>query len=404
MKPNVTRAGLAMKRVALDYVHRNAYRAAAHRVLVIPASTYGSLGDLAMIEGLHVLLNQDREADVTLARYGRSDRWKTSFAFRDGMILPKGLGWLRWANGLSRIEQLYLNGADVLDGKYSVERSLKRLSVVAHAARCNVPCTITGFSLNEHVPDAIVRAFDEMPSSVRFCLRDPDSLARFNQRTKHVGVQVADLAFMVPPKSLVGDPYVRRIHDLAGSGRPVVALTPNLHCVSAEGSSLERRALCLDYFKQVAAALRRDHDCVFLLLPHDSRGPNADHILCSELSSRLAVDHVPHVTVPPPREPAYVKGLVSHCQLVITGRMHCGIAALGVGTPALLVDYQGKVKGLEQYFDMQLSVKLTTDVGTSVRETVALASEVLAEGEERRARVRRGAERAVELARKNVVG
>lgn len=106
--------------------------------------------------------------------------------------------------------------------------------------------------------------------------------------------------------------------------------------------------------------------------------------------------------IPPPPDPGYVKGVVGHCDLVISGRMHCGIAALGAGTPVVLVDYQDKVKGLEQFFDMKLSVKLTGEVAGAVEETLRMVDETRAEPRLRRQAVLKGAERAVALARANL--
>lgn len=395
---------LAIKGLTLEILHRRARRKTVPaRTLIIPASTFGSLGDLAMVEGLHVLLRERGLTPVALASYGPSDNWLTSFEFRDDMVVPDGLfGWKVWTERLSNFDRVFLNGADVLDGKYSVDFSIKRLSMIKYAARSNIPCTITGFSFNARVPDAVVQAFNEIPSSVRFCLRDPGSLQRFNERTNHQGVQVADLAFLLQPKDVSNDPGAQKIQKAAENGRLCVGLTPNLHCVSADVPPEQKRKICLEFFTRAAEELSKKHGCLIVLLPHDTRGPHADNLLCDELSARLTPIGIEHINMPSPADPAYVKGLLHHCHLAITGRMHCGIAALGTGTPVILIDYQDKVKGLENFFNMDLSVKLDADIDAALARTASVASELLADPATQREKVLQGTALAVALSQQNL--
>jgi hypothetical protein len=62
--------------------------------------------------------------------------------------------------------------------------------------------------------------------------------------------------------------------------------------------------------------------------------------------------------VPPDATPAEIKGILADCDGLLTGRMHCGIAALGAGTPAAFLDYQGKVEGLLQLFGLETAIEL----------------------------------------------
>lgn len=50
--------------------------------------------------------------------------------------------------------------------------------------------------------------------------------------------------------------------------------------------------------------------------------------------------------------PDVIRGLCSRATAVITGRMHLGVMALRMGTPAVIVSTQGKVEGLLEMFDM----------------------------------------------------
>jgi polysaccharide pyruvyl transferase WcaK-like protein len=48
-----------------------------------------------------------------------------------------------------------------------------------------------------------------------------------------------------------------------------------------------------------------------------------------------------------------IKALSGQVDLVLTGRMHLAIAALGMGTPAFCTVYQGKFEGLMQMFELE---------------------------------------------------
>jgi polysaccharide pyruvyl transferase WcaK-like protein len=101
-----------------------------------------------------------------------------------------------------------------------------------------------------------------------------------------------------------------------------------------------------------------NHRLSILWCAHDLRtGASADDgdvaivMNLSGLLSRKRIDgeHHRHAV---PASPAEAKRLAGLVDLVVTGRMHLAIAAMGMGTPAIGISYQGKFEGLWQLFGL----------------------------------------------------
>jgi polysaccharide pyruvyl transferase WcaK-like protein len=94
-----------------------------------------------------------------------------------------------------------------------------------------------------------------------------------------------------------------------------------------------------------------------------------------------------------------VKRLAGKVDFVITGRMHVAIAALGMGTPAICLTFQGKFAGLLEYFSLE---KYLIDPGSfeagMLRRTCI---DMLANLEELSARVKASLPKVIDLARSN---
>ena len=113
-----------------------------------------------------------------------------------------------------------------------------------------------------------------------------------------------------------------------------------------------------------------------VLLPHVSR-PNSDDIASCERvydavsegrtdSSRLLL--VLHLL-----PPATIRGLTALADLVVTGRMHLAIMALGNGVPAITLATQGKVEGLMQLIGIpQLCVEPREGMAARVIEVIEM--------------------------------
>jgi polysaccharide pyruvyl transferase WcaK-like protein len=104
-------------------------------------------------------------------------------------------------------------------------------------------------------------------------------------------------------------------------------------------------------------ALERSHRVSVLILPHDLRpgpiGGDDDVAIACRLSVLLerGARPIPHHLFVTGNAPE-MKELVGLVDLVITGRMHLAIAALGMAVPVVALGYQGKFDGMMQRFDL----------------------------------------------------
>jgi polysaccharide pyruvyl transferase WcaK-like protein len=87
-----------------------------------------------------------------------------------------------------------------------------------------------------------------------------------------------------------------------------------------------------------------------LFLTHDNRTAHSDAAFVDEIIKHLKTE-IKYEFVPETVEPTDIKRLCSFSELIVTGRMHLGIAGLGTGTATMITDYQGKVSGLYELFE-----------------------------------------------------
>jgi len=75
--------------------------------------------------------------------------------------------------------------------------------------------------------------------------------------------------------------------------------------------------------------------------------------LLEAIAARLPEDLAAHTRIlTETASAAELKALAGAVDLVVSGRMHLAIGALGMGVPAGGVVYQGKFEGLYQHFDL----------------------------------------------------
>ena len=100
--------------------------------------------------------------------------------------------------------------------------------------------------------------------------------------------------------------------------------------------------------------LEADPRRAVLLMPHDRRpGMTGDMQVLTDLHQALAGRFAERMHMLPDTLDAWeLKALAGLVDLVLTGRMHLAIAALGIGTPALCIVYQGKFEGLMTHFGL----------------------------------------------------
>lgn len=165
---------------------------------------------------------------------------------------------------------------------------------------------------------------------------------------RHLGIHktvraVGDPAFLTP---VLDYRIVRRKPDL-----PLVGV--NLSPLSVrflpqrlpDDSTLQLQADTL-------VRLATEHEVELLLLPHviSSEPTDDDRQYLSRLFEILQ-QHIPDQVGIINDDPGAqkMKGILKQCSAVITARMHCGVHAASVGTPALFLAYSAKAHGMSKY-------------------------------------------------------
>lgn len=345
-------------------------------IVIVPPAKSGNIGDEAMIcgirEGILQTIDGADRPRFAIANHGLRDghqrlfgegREYSSFRFsfpgsRD--ILPKR--WIKsfWnAQARRAVRQagsLFVIGADMLDGAYRPGASLALLDIADVAARAGIPSTITGFSYNQTPNRSCVEKLRSIAERVRLCVRDPKSYERVIERVGDNAIYVADVAFMLPadPNSSDAKAMIEWISERRAQGDFLLGLNlnPLLSTHFGMASFRELVALALEAVKRFSERIGPEQRVSIVGIPHDRRQKPSDHQLLMELERQLPLStkNLEMKTLPETASAGAVKAVCGHLNLLLTGRMHAAIAALGQGTPVMPIDNQGKVRGLLDHF------------------------------------------------------
>ena len=324
-------------------------QASKSRALIIPPAIPGSLGDAAMISASTRWLRDSGAAQVDLL-YG--DQWDLDERIDQRIAAERFFykqSLLQQALLIARLpaySALYFIGADVIDGAYNPQSVCARLSLLAEAATLGKKATLLGASYNNH-PEASTRSMlRALPESVTLCARDPVSRQRLEEALDRPIRQVADLAFLLTPRT--DHPVAMRalawIRARRQAGDRVIGLNANyLHAEKDPG--------LINALKIFVGALMRE-PVSLVLIPHDTRSSMPDEKLLAQAVADVPDDVRKRVYSLPPLSPGIVRAVVPELDFLATGRMHTAILALSGGTPAFCFAYQDKFEGLLQHFDL----------------------------------------------------
>lgn len=246
-------------------------------------------------------------------------------------------------------------GADVLDGSYDARFSLRMLATVDLIARAGAETVITGFSVSRNPSRETGPAFDALSESIKVFARDPVSMRRLMKLTGRRIELSADIAFLLEQKSEqslsrpAGDAF-RWISRQRKNERIVLAV--NLHPLL-----LNEDVVALDQLiNKIATSLKHlmlERSVSVLLVNHDFRDAASDSHCLEEMHRILGTEgHEAVYYLSEECDARDLKFLISQVDGVVSGRMHLSIAALGVGTPILALNYKGKSEGLLEHFKM----------------------------------------------------
>lgn len=308
-------------------------------IVVATPGTAGSLGDQALMQGLWDGLARPEGAQLRQILLPGYDRIPT-----DPVGLPpvgianySFLGDLKFLWSLRNARLFCVLGADVMDGVYDRHQALAYLHFSDLAVRAGVAARIFGFSFSSRPHPEVVDRFKALSPEVTCCVRDPGSLERFERMTGRKGLLVADLAFLLDPE--IRAPAAQAMAAWMVGERRAGAGKPRFVAVNANAlNSQEKQEVIVASFADLVEKLAAQHaDLRFLLLPHDFRSERSDAAVSQAIHARLQpATQARACVLAPPFDAWDAKALVAECDLLVTGRMHLAVAALGTGTPVIM--------------------------------------------------------------------
>lgn len=319
-------------------------------------SSRGSIGDEAMAVALASGLKA-HGCTLGLMPYSAHDSWDDLSAFSSIRPQPghSPIQWWKAARWLRQFDAFGVIGADVLDGYYSDQKSVRSLQLAHLAHKLGLRSVLLGFSYRESPgPNALAYLRDIGPS-LKLLTRDPVSGRRISRLAGLNSYAVADLAFLLQPdqSSSRVKSAVDWVHSKRTQKRTVIGLNCNAQ-VLGRAHPTQAEVLAERFANSANRLASRHSNISFLLIPHDGRGESSDLILARSVWNRLdAKTRAESHLIDQVWRAAEIKAVASYLDFAITGRMHFGIACLGSGVPVASLTYQDKFEGLYELFGIE---------------------------------------------------
>lgn len=371
--------------------------------IMIPAEA-GSMGDQAMVQGCITFLKGQRKFEPKLYHTSGLDDWGAQLQgvaecdVQQVLRYPSIKHALAFLWSLRNVAEFGVIGADVMDGTYSEEAALSRLRLLTMAANCGVTGRLLGFSFYKCSSEKIMRAFRALPASVNLFVRDPISRERFMASTGRTAALVADLAFLLPPAltSRAAKDAAAWMIERKSHGKRIVAINANQHFRAFGWGDLDAA-----YASCISALVAADPDVCFLMLPHDHREGVDDLQSLQAIEARLLPELQARCYMINDRiGAADIKALLADVEMLVSGRMHAAIAALGQQTPVVCVVYVGKFEGLMQHVGLSGNL-VSVDEAKNTEKLTEIVLECYKNRASMKARLQRSLPDVLELSRHN---
>lgn len=323
----------------------------------------GSLGDLAMFAGLMHALRQ-KYADTEFTIIGTDNHHVAVPGAGDVAVKAawRGTAGTRAFDRLIRTHQgLFVMGADILDGQYGAAQVARIAAYCNHSVKLGIPATLLGFSYNSHPRWSSRRALSRLHRDVTVNVRDAASLDRFTRLVGTSARLCADCAFLMPPAAETADAGTETwLARQRAAGRIPIGINLNAHAFASVLAHAGLDDLISGIADRLVHSAQR-HALALLLIPHDLKPESGDLVMLEALAHRLHAAGWAHTRMLDTRHPDEIKRIAGQLDLVLTGRMHLAIAALGSGTPVLSITYQDKFEGLYQHFELSVEHTLQAE-------------------------------------------
>lgn len=316
---------------------------ASWTVGILPPTASGSLGDQAMVDAVAgQLVRMGRRAVIGLHDF---ETRTPAHGWRGTGKLPV----LANLAGMSlRARHVGMIGADILDGVYNVHIVFKRFKILRVLHRLGVQTRVFGSSWSETPAEPVI-AFLRQATWLQLLARDPISQARMEAALDRPVALVADLAFLLKPEIRAPAAQAAMQWIAARRTEGATVLGVNLSGLTLRGAPDQGIRAFSDL---IAQWLDADPRRAVVVMPHDIRpGMVGDLLVLDRWQQSLQGRFADRIHRLPPTLQAWeMKALAGAVDLVLAGRMHLAIAAMGMGKPALCIVYQGKFEGLMAHF------------------------------------------------------
>ena len=323
-------------------------------VLVISPFMGNNIGDVAMIESLTEMLDKSSKINLIVGGFAAGNiaaKLKNDTRevfYMDAIVHPRQFTFLGDCISVLRkaltSREVYLIGADCLDGGYSpstsilVWRLLKRIKKICPGARVSV----VNFSWNASRIESVENnARSAVNSGVEAFIRDPKSKERFSKNISKDCVLTSDLVFSLPENSEILLPE-DLIKFLAGS---------KFVLINMSGYIATKVDLLQYYCEVVELFLVKGYKIV--LTPHAFTKESSDLDVLRRLAFEYANENGIFL-IDSQLSPYEMNAIARKSSFFVTGRMHLAIFCLKNLVPGVIFKTQGKTEGLKSNFPMLL--------------------------------------------------
>jgi polysaccharide pyruvyl transferase WcaK-like protein len=217
---------------------------------------------------------------------------------------------------------------------------------------------------------------------------------------------VADIAFLLKPALASESRAVAWVKDWTAQQRQsnqcfIIACNLNPQpLIRAGGRQADLVQAYVEAFKQLWRSLGPTFSV--LIVPHDYRPQHHELEACQAFHQMLPADlRARTLLLSDPLGAAEVKAVTALCDVVMTGRMHMAIAALGSGKPAACISYLSKFEGMLAFFGLE-ELALKWQEAVIPGKLAAWAAHIISRRHELTNRVELNLPKVQELSRANL--
>lgn len=330
--------------------------------LILPSDIgFGSFGDQAMILSL---INKIKEkypnANIAILNLYSS--------IEDGFLLNNGIDIKVYnintdlEKTLTEIKDKYTDllviGADILDGGYGIQHSLKYFEAMEIANRHNKRVQIEGFSFNKTKQKQIINTINKVSTFATLCVRDLISYKRLQEHGCKNLIQVTDMSFLLNissyKKSNYAEALYKKLEKIKKTGIDIIGL----HLTSKTNKDANA------FIDKISESLKEYKNAQIVILPHDIRilqTKLSDYNMGLLINQKLTEAGYNCINAYDLDNIIDVKYIVSLLDLLISSRMHIVISALSSNVPALSFVYQDKFEGLYSLYNFKNKTMFNSD-------------------------------------------